>query len=348
MYSIKNIAKDIIESENERYNLNNEISFYSIFSPKHNNYGFKYKLTIPKNLRASGWCMPKSLNDKTNVIVINKNFIKSIFRENQKQSLVLLVRTCYHECYHLLQFDKLEKSNSNELNEETFNFLKEKLITHYFPNTYEKLHNQLMLEMEAHEYSIEESIKYLPKLMPPAEHPDVYEHLNQRLGYIKNSINMFTGRETSKEIAKLIARYPHLIKENSFLELEYNPDGSHKNLNQLLLQKDNSKFENLTKHLICERILNYPDELVNNYSLYDKEQFDFIESSLYNNIKLLNSKIKTNEQLFNDKQITKDMYDENANILMRESKLGLELFNKNHLLKRIKTANKGTEEKRNR
>lgn len=162
--TIRNICNDVIDLENKKYNLN--INIYPVtFIEYFNNYLLKEKVSLVKKVSDLGIAFIPDIggfNDHNNNIVI---FIKNIIKSKKnKDTLLYILESCYHEVRHTLQ-DELEFPEYHKF----IRNVERNLRTMKNESYYMIHHDRFSTEIDANIYGIENSIKYIKD-----NYPDIY------------------------------------------------------------------------------------------------------------------------------------------------------------------------------
>ena len=199
-----------------------------------------------------------------NCIWIDDNLIDKFMDSPGLSDKADLFRTMFHEMHHAEQQHNINNGNINYL---TYNFIKESIIAQYDENFYNANYHSFYMESDARKEAILSSLEFLKKLNPKfikairgkAEqdyvsetcYHTIYGDSEKQIDIGKNG----TKINVSDYVGLLIQSNPQILTENPILSIEYNPDGSTKDIQALLQDFEQQKSEN-------------PSNYSNIYSIY--------------------------------------------------------------------------------
>ena len=192
-------------------------------------------------------------NSFRNCIWIDDNLIDKFIDSPELSDKADLFRTMFHEMQHAEQHNNINNGNINYL---TYNFIKEYVIEHYDENFYNTNYKSIYTESDARKEEILGSLEFLKRLNPEfvkairdkaeleyvseTNHHTIYGDSEKNIGIGKNGgkINI------SNYVGLLIQSNPQILLKNPILSIEYNPDGSQKDMQTLLDDFEQRKSEN--------------------------------------------------------------------------------------------------------
>lgn len=233
----------------------------------------------------------------TNSIWINSDLIDEFINAEGIEDKVELFKTIFHEMQHAVQQYNINHDNIDYL---TYNMIKENLIEEYDNEYYESNYDTIYTESDARKEEIIETLTFLKQLdekfveaisdkeeasyIEEASNHTIYGDSNKKIKMGKKS----TSIDISNYVGYLIQNNLRILIENPILEIEYNQDGTKKDLETLLTEFRQGKFEGLTKHsniysiyygLILKEIEKSPNEnpeVKKQISEFLEEQDEFI------------------------------------------------------------------------
>lgn len=192
-----------------------------------------------------------------NCIWLDYNLIEKFINSPELTDKADLFRTMFHEMHHAVQQHNIDIGNIDYL---TYNFIKESILERYDENFYSSNYRAIYMESDARKEGILGSLEFLKGLNPEfvkalrgkveKEYVDetcyhtVYGDSEKKIGIGKNG----TKINVSNYVGLLIQANPQILTESPILSMEYNPDGSQKDLETLLQEFQQKKDENSTNH----------------------------------------------------------------------------------------------------
>ena len=215
-----------------------------------------------------------------NLIWINngliRNFVNTKISSCEDEAAKLIKKsdvfiTAFHEMKHAKQFDNIEKGNIDFL---TYNFIKEQVLRKYDDNFYDANYLKMFIEEDARQYGIIDAMMFLKSIRIKGFDkifPNYKNSLRKEIG--EGNINVdsekkhsFRGKirkiNNTNYLGMLIQYNSNILDEyNSLLRIEFNDDGSLKDVKTMLddYELRKSKIENDE---------NYNHNLENLYSIY--------------------------------------------------------------------------------
>ena len=188
-----------------------------------------------------------------NCIWIDDNLINKFIDSPELSDKADLFRTMFHEMHHAEQQHNINNGNIDYL---TYNFIKESVLEHYDENFYNTNYRSFYMESDARKEEILGSLEFLKRLNPEfvkairgkaeQEYVDetcyhtIYGDSEKKIGIGKNG----TKINISDYVGLLIQSNPQILTKNPILSIEYNPDGSQKDMETLLQDFEQRKSEN--------------------------------------------------------------------------------------------------------
>jgi len=205
--------------------------------------------------------------------------------------------TSHHEKHHAEQQYNIDNGKIDYM---TYNFVKESILSDYDENFYHNNYLTIYVESDARKESILSAFEFMKNLNPKlakairekaekdyikeACYYTVYGDSEKRMSIGKND----TKIDISDYVGLLIQSNPQILTKYPILSIEYNIDGSQKNLETLLAEFNQSKAENPSNYSglysiyygLISRILEKSDnnnlELQEQLSTFFKEQPELI------------------------------------------------------------------------
>ena len=195
-----------------------------------------------------------------NAIWINNSLIRRFVRigekeppesetDLEKKSRVFI--TMFHEMRHARQYNNIDKGSIDFL---TYNFIKEQVLEMFDANFYDANYKKMFIEEDAREYGVIDAMKFLKGLELKkfdgifARYKKVLEsevasgNIN-RDGSKKLSFRGNKKIRNTEYISRLIKDNPKILEKYSILEIEYNKDGSLKDIHTMIAEYDERKKE---------------------------------------------------------------------------------------------------------
>lgn len=178
-----------------------------------------------------------------NGIWINNDLIKN-YIENGDMHLFI---TMFHEMRHSVQNQNIENGNIDYL---TYNFIKENIIRKRDPDFYNFNYKKMFIEADARQYGIIDALNFLKEIdiLMYEDFKKYYEELtnelnNSNIDQDSNKENPFRTKEKiniSDYLGRMIKNNPAILNEyNGILKIEYNLDGSTKDIATMLKEYRN-------------------------------------------------------------------------------------------------------------
>ena len=190
-------------------------------------------------------------------IWVNENTISKFIDSNKFTDKAKLFKTMFHEMRHAEQFYKMDKGNIDYL---TYNFIKEDVIGYYDENFYDNNYISMYIEADARKEGILGSLEFLKnldtKFIREISSQAEEEYLEESVCYTiyrDSDKKMPIGRDSTKidisdYVGRLIQSNPQILIKNPILTIEYNADGSRKNIETLIQDFEQRKPENSTDY----------------------------------------------------------------------------------------------------
>lgn len=227
-------------------------------------------------------------------IWINNKLIEKYIESGDLQLFI----TIFHEMRHALQNRNIKDGNIDYL---TYNFIKEQILCKNDPDFYNFNYYKMFIEEDARQYGIIDAInffreidillcedlkKYCKKLN--------FELNNSNINQDSNKENPFRTKEKmniSDYLGRMIKNNPAILNENNeILKLEYNLDGTTKDIATMLKEyrnlddMDEEQHKNfysiyyglITSRLNIDSVL--PEEIESDLTEFMKEQTELISS----------------------------------------------------------------------
>lgn len=176
-------------------------------------------------------------------IWINNDLIKK-YIENGDMHLFI---TMFHEMRHSVQDKNMENGNIDYL---TYNFIKENILRKRDPDFYDFNYKKMFIEADARQYGIIDALNFLKEIdiLMYEDLKKYYEELtnelnNSNINQDSNKENPFRTKEKiniSDYLGRMIKNNPAILNEyNGILKLEYNLDGTTKDIATMLKEYRN-------------------------------------------------------------------------------------------------------------
>lgn len=196
----------------------------SIITEELKNKGIDYKVLFIESEIINGEC-----NYKYNYISINNMLIRNFLsRENTTEKDYKLFITMFHEMRHAIQNNNM-KNNIYDYN--TYFMLKEEIISEYDSNYYESNYKMYLMEIDAREGGLKDSLDYFNRTFPTfspiiKEIHDKQIEEYEYIDYNKKEFSITKKEEIIDRIFdRIIAIHPELLEKYPILKIEYNENG---------------------------------------------------------------------------------------------------------------------------
>ena len=192
-----------------------------------------------------------------NCIWIDNNLLELFLSSTKMQDKARLFRSMFHEMHHAIQHHNVDNNNIDYL---TYNFIKEYVIEQYDDNFYADNYRSIYTESDARKEEILGSIEFLKSLNPAFVNVLQRQFLNDYINETNNhtiygdstkKINVGkngTKIDVSDYVGYLIQSNPQILTDNPILSMEYNLDGSQKNIETLLQEFEQKKSEKTSNY----------------------------------------------------------------------------------------------------
>ena len=227
-----------------------------------------------------------------NGIWINNDLIKN-YIENGDMHLFI---TMFHEMRHSVQSKNMENGNIDYL---TYNFIKENIIRKRDPDFYNFNYKKMFIEADARQYGIIDALNLLKEIdiLMYEDFKKYYEELtnelnNSNINQDSNKENPFRTKEKiniSDYLGRMIKNNPAILNEyNGILKIEYNLDGSTKDIATMLKEyrnlgemneHDRKNYYSIYYGIISSKItkdLDLPEEIEADLTEFMKEKKELI------------------------------------------------------------------------
>lgn len=227
-----------------------------------------------------------------NGIWINNDLIKN-YIENGDMHLFI---TMFHEMRHSVQSKNMENGNIDYL---TYNFIKENIIRKRDPDFYNSNYKKMFIEADARQYGIIDALNFLKEIdiLMYEDFKKYYEELtnelnNSNINQDSNKENPFRTKEKiniSDYLGRMIKNNPAILNEyNGILKIEYNLDGSTKDIATMLKEyrnlgemneHDRKNYYPIYYGIISSKItkdLDLPEEIEADLTEFMKEKKELI------------------------------------------------------------------------
>lgn len=176
-------------------------------------------------------------------IWINEDLLKKYIENGNMQLFI----TMFHEMRHAVQNKNMENGDIDYL---TYNFIKEQILRKYDSDFYDFNYNKMFIEEDARQYGIIDALLFLKEtdILLYEDLKKYYEELKKELNTSNinqdsNKENPFRTREKiniSKYLGRMIKNNPAILNEyNGILKIEYNIDGTEKDIATMLKEYRN-------------------------------------------------------------------------------------------------------------
>lgn len=183
-------------------------------------------------------------------IWIDDNLIDKFINSPDLSGKTDLFDTMFHEMQHAIQFKNIDKGNIDYL---TYNFIKEEAIQNYDEDFYNNNYTSMYIESDARKQAILETLDFLKSVNPEfvqvireKSEPKYIAETLQHTVYNDAEKEMQIGNKKvpiniSDYLGNLIENNPTILKNYPQLAIEYNVDGTRKDIQSLLLDYSNKK-----------------------------------------------------------------------------------------------------------
>lgn len=198
-------------------------------------------------------------NDPSNLSIwIDDSLLEKYINSDLLSEKAELFKTMFHEMQHAIQYDNIRNGKIDYL---TYNFIKEEVIEEYDKDFYNENYKSIFMESDARKGEILGALEFLNGLNPDfvrtisenmeneyiaeSEEHTIYADAKKKL-----SIGKDTFIDISEYVGLLIQNNPKILEENAILGIEYNQDGTKKDIQTLLQEfaehkKENSNYKNM-------------------------------------------------------------------------------------------------------
>lgn len=237
------IINSIMQGEVEKYNL--DINCYSCCKIKYHNSNFfkklfsdkktstivKFKKTL-RYLKSSAFFHNNNESNEKTIMVFLDNFLT-------QKSITQLMKNTYHELYHAMQDNELNKNQKNI----TFDLFASKCdmlicstqsgnsLKYYFS---QQFHDSQMFEILANIHGVKKTLEHLQNNQEFEVSASEIEKLKQLLNTHENQYKKY---DLTKRLDYIIINYEKLKSnenfDNTIFKLFINEDGTIKNINEI-------------------------------------------------------------------------------------------------------------------
>lgn len=177
------------------------------------------------------------------------------------------LQTIFHEIVHALQNSIIQKSNIQGVNspktKTSYIMALETIARKHSPDFYKKNYNKLLKENHAEKIGLQQAMETIKNYNQNLYQAYNQEVIQQRLdNYDKNFYDAKVSLKNDRTIDLLleidtlssiyIENHPNIIKKFPILQVGYNLDGSKKNLQQLIIERNKMLINNKTPEKINE------------------------------------------------------------------------------------------------
>lgn len=181
-------------------------------------------------------------------IWISDSMLEKYINSSELSDKAELFISIFHEMRHAIQFDNMKKGKVDYL---TYNFIKELVIQKFDKKFYKDNYKALFIETDARKEQILGALEFLNGL-----NPEFVKIISQTMEerFIKESKNYsiykdskkktFLGKIDVSDYVGLLIKYnPKILEEFSVLNIEYNLDGTKKDIQTLLQEFEGRKSD---------------------------------------------------------------------------------------------------------
>ena len=182
-------------------------------------------------------------NDPSNLSIwIDDSLLEKYLNSDLLSEKAGLFKTMFHEMQHAIQYDNIRNGKIDYL---TYNFIKEEVIEEYDKEFYNANYKSIFMEVDARKGEILGALEFLNGLNPDfvrtisenmeneyiagSEEHTIYAYAKKKL-----SIGKDTFIDISEYVGLLIQNNTKILEENAILSIEYNQDGTKKDIQTLL------------------------------------------------------------------------------------------------------------------
>lgn len=162
-----------------------------------------------------------------------------------------LFKTMFHEIQHAIQYHNMENGQVDYL---TYNFIKEEIIEDYDPDFYDENYRSIFMESDARKGEILGTLDFFYGLNPDfvktisgAMESEYISESEKHTLYTDAKKKISIGKDNlidiSEYVGLLIQNNPNILSENPILDIEYNPNGTKKDIETLLNEFEQRKME---------------------------------------------------------------------------------------------------------
>ena len=175
-----------------------------------------------------------------------------MFKQSQIESLLYskdidIFETNFHENTHANQDFDIRSSNINSFNK--YLMIKEKILRAEKEEYYSENYEDIFIEIEARQKAREKLGQFIDRLPKNLRIQSLQRLVNRKLGFEpdekeqefidgRRKINVFNPSKPKEDVSiifdEIIRQHPEYLKEYPMLQMEYNPDGSQKSLQDLV------------------------------------------------------------------------------------------------------------------
>lgn len=162
-----------------------------------------------------------------------------------------LFETMFHEMQHAIQNHNIQ---NNQIDYLTYNFIKERIIETYDEDFYSKNYISIFMESDARKGGILGTVEFLNGLNPYFV-KRIRENMERKYIFESKKYTLYTdaakkisiGKDNlidiSEYVGLLIQNNPNILSENPILDIEYNANGTKKDIETLLNEFEQRKTE---------------------------------------------------------------------------------------------------------
>lgn len=186
-------------------------------------------------------------------IWLDSNLIEKLISSPEQADRVDIFSTIFHEMQHCIQYHNIK---TNNIDYQTYCFIKEEILQKYDKNFYSSNYHEIYMESDARREGTLNSLAFLKSL-----NPQFIRSIRQRSedSYIKESIyhtiytaahkqiqvgNISTDIDISEYLGLLIRNNPQILSEYPILSVEYNLDGSKKDVTTIMQDFERKQLKN--------------------------------------------------------------------------------------------------------
>ena len=198
-------------------------------------------------------------NDPNNLSIwIDDSLLEKYLNSDLLSEKAELFKTMFHEIQHTIQYDNIRNGKIDYL---TYNFIKEEVIGKYDKDFYGENYESIFMESDARKGEIlgvleflnglnSDFVKTISKNMENEYITESEEHTIYTDAKKKLSIGKDTFIDISEYVGLLIQNNPKILEENVILSIEYNQDGSKKDIQTVFQEfleqkKEDSNYKDM-------------------------------------------------------------------------------------------------------